>query len=193
MHLFGNFMEETYEITDNMDDKVLFKDIYEEFCHWVEGMYGRSECVKCNRTQVYAALRAIPECPNELSRNRWRIKYLTKRQQANNTRELLVREESIIPAEPIVEEYIIASEYNAQEELIIPTGPVAQIEFPTPVMTLGPTFSNDTTLSRSSAQTVRLRILSNTTLQIPSTQLSIEITNAVGTSNVTAPQINVSW
>ncbi len=84
MHIFHVFLKESYETTTNMKDKILFKDIFENFRLWLEQKYGRAMTNKYGQAVIYTELRMLSECPTERSRHGLCLTYIIRKSMVSN-------------------------------------------------------------------------------------------------------------
>jgi hypothetical protein len=82
IYVFHTFLKENYETTTDMKDKVLYKDIFDEFHLWLEKKYGRSIPGKYGQTIIYAELKRLPECPSKYFRTRLCLTYIVKKSES---------------------------------------------------------------------------------------------------------------
>lgn len=79
MFTFNTFLKARYEITESSKDCTNFKDLYDDFCTWIQQRYSKLEVLKYSRTLIYTALRELPDCVNERTKKGFMLRFIKKK------------------------------------------------------------------------------------------------------------------
>lgn len=159
MHVFHTFLKESYETTTDMKDKILFKEIFENFRLWLERKYGRGMANKYGQVIIYTELRTLPECPTERSRDGLCLTYVIKKSATHNTNTSAITSQSNISVTNVPRIKLIteqSSSFRSSAPTIIADEIAPVTEQPQPVP----------------KTKVQLKILSKATNLIPQVQSS---------------------
>ena len=104
MYLFNTFLKDLYDITYNINDKILFKEVYTHFRQWVQFRCTNNEFAKYKRKTIYTALKELRECPYEHCRDGLRLLYIINKQAIISKHVMVIPSEELPLLTPIVDD-----------------------------------------------------------------------------------------